>query len=111
MEKLNILWTTNNKDTFSHMISLYATNGLKKGWWKEINIIVWGASAKLISEDKEVQDEIRKMLKSGVTFEGCLVCSDQFGVSETLINLGVDLKYMGEPLTAYLKNDEKMLTL
>ena len=111
MEKLNILWTTTNKDTFSHMISMYAINGLKKGWWKEINIIVWGASAKLISEDKEVQDEIQKMLKIGVTIEGCLACSDQFGATETLKNLGIDLKYMGEPLTGYLKNDEKMLTL
>ncbi|MFA9392820.1 MAG: DsrE family protein [Prolixibacteraceae bacterium] len=111
MDKLNILWTTNNKDTVIHMISMYSLGAITRGWWKEINIIVWGASAKLISEDAEIQAEVRKMMDAGIHIEGCLACSEQFGVTETLKNLGIDLRYMGEPLSNYLKTDEKMLTI
>lgn len=111
MNKLNILWTTNNKDTIINMIAMYSINALKRGWWEEVNIIIWGASAKLIGEDMEIQDYVKQMLEAGVQVEGCLACSEQFGVTETLRSIGVDLKYMGEPLTAYLKADEKILTL
>lgn len=111
MDKLNILWTTTNKDTITHMISMYTQGAIKRGWWKDINIIIWGASAKLIGEDLEVQAEIKKMMEAGIRFEGCLSCSEGFGVTQVLRNLGIDLKYMGEPLTTYLKADEKILSL
>ena len=54
MEKLNILWTTDNKETFFHMLSMYAINAKKRGLWKEINVIIWGASSKLAGTDTEV---------------------------------------------------------
>ena len=111
MDKLNILWTTTNKDTISHMISMYAINSLKKGMWNKVNIIVWGASAKLIGEDIEIQEIVKNMLESGISMEGCLACSEEFGVTEKLKNLGIEMKYMGEPITNILKNNEKLLTL
>ena len=40
----------------------------------------------------------------------CKTCSDENGVSDKLINLGIDVKYMGQPLTVYLKEDVKLLT-
>ena len=33
MERLNILWTSSDKDTFMHMISMYSLNSIKSGWW------------------------------------------------------------------------------
>ena len=111
MEKLNILWTTTNKDTIINMISMYSVNSINQGWWDEINIIVWGGSAKLIGEDKEIQAEVRKMIDAGVMIQGCLSCSDKYGVTETLKSLGIIMIYMGGPLTAVLRNNEKILTL
>jgi hypothetical protein len=32
MEKLNILWSTDNKDTVFHMLSMYATNSIKNNY-------------------------------------------------------------------------------
>jgi hypothetical protein len=111
MDKLHILWTTNNKDTIINMIAMYSINAIKRGWWKEVNIIIWGASAKLIAEDLEIQDYVKQMLDAGVQVEACLACSEQFAVTETLRSIGIDPKYMGEPLTDYLKKDEKILTI
>jgi len=51
MQKLNILWTTNNKDTFFNMVSMYSINAKENGWWDNVNVIIWGASANLAGQD------------------------------------------------------------
>jgi hypothetical protein len=111
MEKLNILWTTDNKDTFFNMLSMYAINAKKREWWQEVNVIIWGASSKLAGTDTEVQAKIVEMMALGVTVEACQACAENLGVSEALSKLGVNLRYMGQPLTDYLKADEKILTI
>ena len=111
MEKLNILWTTDIKETFFNMLSMYAINAKKREWWQAVNVIIWGASAKLAGTDTEVQEKILEMLAHGITVEACLACADNFGVTKELIKLGVNVRYMGQPLTDYLKGDEKILTI
>ncbi len=111
MDKLNILWTTVDKDTFFNMLSMYAINSKSNGWWKHVNVIIWGASAKLAGSDTQVQTEIIEMINQGVVVEACKDCCDSFGVSEILDKLGVNVRYMGEPLTDYIKRGEKLLTL
>ena len=111
MDKLNILWTSDNKDTLFNMLSMYSTNSIKNNWWDEVNVIIWGASAKLVGNDTQVQTEIMEMMQRGVKFEACKACSDDFGVSEKLVEMGVNVRYMGKSLTDYLKSDEKMITI
>jgi hypothetical protein len=111
MEKLNILWTTDNKDTVFNMLIMYATNSLSKGWWKKVNVIIWGASAKLVGNDTQVQTEIIEMINQGVQIEACKDCCDNFGVADKLIKLGINVRYMGEPLTDYIKSGEEILSI
>jgi len=111
MDKLNILWTTDNKETIFNMLSMYAINSKKKQWWKEVNVILWGASVKLAGHDTRVQTEILEMLSNDISVEACKDCCDNFNVSDTLLRLGIDVKYMGQYLTKYLKSGEKVLTL
>lgn len=111
MEKLNILWTTDNRDTIFNMLIMYVTNAKSHGWWKEVNLIIWGASAKIVGSDTQIQTEIIEMIRSGVTIEACRDCAETFGVAETFEKLGINVHYMGIPLTDYLKADEKMLTI
>ena len=111
MDKLNILWTTDNKDTIFNMLSMYAINSKSKGWWKDVNVIIWGASAKLVGADNRVQTEVIEMINQGVTIEACKDCSDNFGVTEKLTNLGINVRFMGKPMTDYIKAGEKILTI
>jgi hypothetical protein len=110
MEQLVILWTNNNKEVFQNMIAMYAINSIKEGWLKEVRLIIWGPSVKLAAEDTQIQTEILEMLDTGITVEACKACADIYGVSEKLEKLGVDVKYMGEPLTEILKSNQKVLT-
>lgn len=111
MNKLNILWTTTNRETITHMISMYAVNALKMGLWDEVSIIIWGASAKLLGEDEDLQKEVIAMMEKGVQIGACRACSDNLGVTETIEKLGIDVKYMGVQLTEILKQDGKLLSI
>ncbi len=111
MDRLNILWTTDNRDTIFNMLVMYAINSKRFNWWKEVNVIIWGASAKLVGNDTQIQTEIMEMQSFGITIEACKDCCDNFKVTETLEKLGVSVRYMGKALTEYLQNNEKVLTI
>jgi hypothetical protein len=111
MDKLNILWTTDNKDTVFNMVAMYAVNSKTQNWWQEVNLIIWGASAKLVGNDTQVQTEVVEMINRGVQIEACKDCCDNFGVTDKLTKLGINVRYMGKPLTDYIKSGETILTI
>jgi hypothetical protein len=90
---------------------MYAINSKIEKWWQEVNIIIWGASAKLVGSDTQIQTEIIEMINQGIQIEACKDCCDNFGVSEKLTKLGINVRYMGKPLTDYIKSGEKILTI
>jgi hypothetical protein len=109
-EKLVVLWTSGDREVALKMVFMYTINAKLKGWWKDVTLIVWGPSTKLLSEDEELQNYIGVIKDSGVELFSCRDCTDQYGVTEALENLDIKVIYMGEPLTSYLKNDVKILT-
>lgn len=111
MRKLNILWVTDNRVTVLNMLAPYALSSKSRGWWGEVNVIVWGASAKLIASDTQIQTEVMEMINQGVNVEACRNCSDEFGVTDHLVKLGISVRYMGETLTNHIKEGETVLTI
>jgi hypothetical protein len=110
-DRINILWTTGDKTTALTMLAVYVLNAKSRGWWKEINVIIWGASAKLVAEDTQVQTEVLEMMQAGITVEACRDCSDVCGVTGTLERLGINVRFMGIPLTDYIKSGETVLAI
>ena len=110
LDRLIVLWTSSDKEVAVNVVFMYTLNAKIKEWWKEVCLIIWGPSSKLLSEDLELQKIIKKMKKAGVEMEACKACSDSYGVSSILEGFGIDVKYMGEPLTGYLKKGYKLIT-
>ncbi len=108
--KLGVVWTSGDKDVAIKMVFMYTYNAKKQGWWDTVQLIVWGPSSKLLSENVELQDYVKKMIDSGVDVKACIVCADMYGVTEELRELGIEVKGMGKPLTSMLKSDWKMVT-
>ncbi len=111
MKKLNILWTNDNIDTAQKMVLMYSTNAKLKNWWDEIDLIIWGATAKLVAENESIQENIKTAQEAGVKILACIACANQLGVTDKLESLGIDVKPMGLPLTEILQNGEKLLTI
>ena len=110
MKKLRILWTTGEKDVAMRMIFIYIMDAMSMGRWDIIQLIIWGPSAKLLSEDLQVQKEIDFILQSGVEVVACEGCTEAYGITNKIKSLGIEIKYMGEPLTQYLQDGDKLIT-
>lgn len=110
-KRLNILWTTNNKETAHLMVFMYAINSLTNHWWDEVKIIIWGSSAKLVAEDTTIQYKIELAKNQGVELSACIACATQYGVVNKLKELGIEVIPWGEPLTELLKADEYILSV
>jgi hypothetical protein len=108
---LYLLWTNDNKMTAEKMVFMYTVNSLVQGWWEEVTLIIWGATAKLAAEDKDIQQMILKAIEKGVHVTACKACTDQLEVTPIIESLGVEVIYWGVPLTDLLKNDETLLTV
>lgn len=109
-EKLVVIWTSGDREVALKMVFMYAFNCKRHGWWNDVTLIVWGPSAKILSEDKELQGEIKKIIDAGIKVRACKGCSDQYGVSEKLEELGVTVLYIGKELTDYMKEGRYILT-
>ena len=109
-DRLNVLWTTSDLVTSEKMVFMYTHNAKKQGWFDDVVLIVWGPSALLLSENIELQQQIKSMQADGVVLEACIACADMYGVSQSLLDLGIDVKGMGVPLSNYLKEGWKVLT-
>jgi hypothetical protein len=110
-DKLVVLWTSGDREVALKMVFMYTYNAKARGWWEDITLVVWGPSAKLLTEDMELQEYMARILEAGVTVKACKGCSDQYGVSEKLEELGITVLYIGKELTDYIKDGREMLTI
>jgi len=108
--KLLIVWTSEEIEVARKMILLYGGVMLPRGYWDEAHIMVWGPSARLIAQNPSLQTKLKEVQATGVTFSCCVVCSDEYGVSQTLDDLGIELTHTGEFLTQALQSDWKVLS-
>ena len=90
-EHLHILWTNADVTTAKLMVMMYARNAMKNGWWKEVTVIVWGATVKLLAENEELQEELNLVDK--------------------MKEIGLDLYKWGPPLTELIKSGAPLLTI
>ncbi|MDD5052553.1 MAG: DsrE family protein [Sulfuricurvum sp.] len=110
MDKLLIVWSSGDIEVAKKLVLLYGSVILPRGYWDEAHLMVWGPSAKLLAENSELQEMVAKVLESGVKASVCVVCSDDYGVTEQLRELGIEPIHTGEFLTQALKNDWKVVT-
>jgi hypothetical protein len=111
LNKLAVLWTSGDPDVAEKMAFMYTYNAKKQGWFDEVVLIVWGPSAKLLTENKMLQDYVKKMQEAGIKVEACMACARMYEVDGKLQELGIDVKGMGVPLSNYLKDGWKTLSL
>lgn len=109
--KLNILWTNDNAVTSELMVLMYAANAMRWELWKEVQVIIWGATARLAADNTHIQKLIAEAQEAGVKFSACQVCAEKLCVKDRLIQTGIEVKLWGKPLTEILQNEEYLLTI
>lgn len=102
--KLAVIWSSGDPEVAEKVCFMYTLNAKKQGWFDEVVLIVWGPSAKLLSQNEDLQADIKKMMEAGVKVEACISCAKMYGVDQALSELDIDVRPMGIPLTNYLKD-------
>jgi len=111
MNKLLIVWSSGEVEVAKKLVLLYGSVMLERKYWDEATIMIWGPSAQILAQSKELQEQMKIVRDSGVKFNACVVCTDDYGVSDTLAQLGVELIHTGEMLTEALQSDDiKVIT-
>jgi len=103
-DRLVVVWTSGDPEVALGMVLMYTYNAKKQGWWKDVTLVVWGPSQRLVVENEEIKAYIKKIKEAGITVEACKACADELEVTDGLTACSVDVKYMGTPLTRYIKN-------
>jgi hypothetical protein len=107
---LVVIWSSRDREVAQNMVFMYTKNSKLEGWWDRVRLVVWGPSAKLLATDQELQSELGELKEAGVELQACKACADRYGVSDKLGSLGIDVIYMGQPLTEYLKAGYPVIT-
>jgi hypothetical protein len=110
-DSLAIVWVTRDREAAMNMVFMYAKNSKLRKWWDNVTVIVWGPSGPLLVSDAELQQELKAMKEAGVVLQACKACSDRYGISDQLEALGIEVKYMGPPLTQFLKSGAAVLSV
>jgi hypothetical protein len=106
-----ILWTSGDREVALKMVFMYAYNCKKRGWMDQVRLLVWGPSAKLLTEDEELQKGLAGLKAEGVELFACKGCADLYGISDKLSALGVTVQYTGTMLAdAQKEPDWNVLT-
>ncbi len=109
-DKVVVIWSSADEMVAKRVVLPYVTNAMKKGWFKDVTLMVWGPSANTVAKNEELQTLIKEAQNAGVYTEACLACADSYGVTPVLEKLGFDMKYIGVPLATYLKTGYNVLT-
>lgn len=109
-DSIVVYWTSRDDEVARELVFPYVLNSKLRGWWGDVTLVVWGPSQRTLCETEDLRDYLTKIIESGVKVEACKACSDNYGVSGKLEELGVDVRYMGLPTTEYVKAGKKILT-
>jgi len=90
---LYVLWTNDNLITAEKMVFMYTVNSLVHGWWEEVTLIIWGATAKLVNENTDIQEQIKKAQDAGVQdqteYRSNLFCIKKFCIINLTYNYNI----------------------
>lgn len=110
-DKLYVLWTSGDREVALKMALMYTLNAKSRGWWREVCLIVWGPSAQLLVGDAELRNKIAELQHVGVEVVACSACAGAYGVADELALLGIEVKPMGQPLSDFLQEGYRVLSV
>ncbi len=109
-DTLVVLWSSGDPEVGEKACLMYTHASKRNKWFKEVILIVWGPSEKLLAENSTLKEKVAAMKRDGVIVEACVACSNMYGVTNELRVCEVDVKGMGVPLTRYLKRGYRIIS-
>ena len=107
---LCVIWSSSDPDVAEKLVYMYTKNSRLKGWWDNVRLVIWGPSVPALIASADLKEGLEELQAAGVETVACKACADMYGLSGDLETLGVEVKYMGQPLTDMIKEGWAVLT-
>ena len=101
---LNV-WTKGDIEVANKFPLLYSSVILEREYWKTAHLMRWGPSILLAKNNPQIQEQLKKIQKTGVKMSACVVCVEEYDAVNILKELNIEIIHTGELLTKALKND------
>ncbi len=82
--------------------AMYALNALKHGWMEDVKIIFFGPAQDLLLDDAKLQNLIKEYQEIKEAVVACKFIADKNKKSEQLIEIGIQVEYVGEMISSYI---------
>lgn len=73
--------------------------------YEDIKVFFFGPSEKVITEDKDLQSSLSKLIKDGITPVACVNLSNAFDITPKLTKLGFNAIPVGEAIADLVNKD------
>ena len=83
---------------------MYARNTVKQGWMSDTQLYIFGPSEVTIGTDPGLQEMVREIIAEGTIPVACKWCSDKYGVSDLLLDLGCRVDYVGAAISKAIQD-------
>ena len=102
-EKLLVIISTSEVEKARTGV-LYTINAKRNEWINDIKLIFFGPSEKLLLEDDVIKQYVEEFILMEEKVVACKFIADRGKVNEKLTSLGVEVEYVGEMISNYIKN-------
>lgn len=102
---LLIVWTNGDIEVANKFPLLYSSVILDRGYWETAHLMLWGPSILLAKNNPHIQEQLKKIQKTGVKMSACIVCVEDYEATSILEELNIEITHTGELLTSALKDD------
>jgi hypothetical protein len=103
-KKVLIIVSSGDKNVVSTAM-VFGTISFEAKLYSDLKVFFFGPSEKLIAEDKELQANLTKLIKDGITPVACVNVSNAFDITPKLTTLGLNTIPVGKAI-ADLVNDD-----
>ncbi|HPF70881.1 MAG TPA: hypothetical protein PLQ13_09440 [Candidatus Krumholzibacteria bacterium] len=84
--------------------AMYALNALKHGWMEDVKLVLFGPAENLYLQDEDLQDLVRQFSALADQPLACRFLSDRDGISDQLGALGLNVRYVGAPISDAIRS-------
>jgi len=111
VSSLVVIWSSGDREVAVQTCLTYVEYAVKNKLFNDTTLVVWGPSANLLANDRELQARIELLIDMGAKVQASADSASFYGISSKLKELGIDVKQIDASLTGILKADNtKVIT-
>lgn len=108
-DKLAVILASSDRKVLE-MGLVYARNVVVRGWMEDMKLFFFGPSEVTIATDPDLHELVKVIIEEGTVPRACKWCSDKYGVSDMLEELGCTVEYIGSPVSQAIREGYTPMT-